>query len=199
MPRVTCRCGERLKLEGESPERIDCPKCGARIRLRRSSRRNHAAAMLPGDGFVRFACPCGRRLKVPVKDRPEAGKCPDCGRVVPVPVPESELAGDSNDGLPNTNNPEARTDELDAVGLATLERWSAQFAAKSPKPIIGGTTSDLMSVVPADQLSYLAGNPSSPPSAVKFEAGMRVCPRCNKPVHLSASSCRECGTPISRS
>ena len=156
--------------------------------------------MPPGDGFIRFACPCGRRLKVPAKDRPEAGKCPDCGRVVP--VPESDRAGDSNVGLPDSTNPEARTDELDAVDVTTIERWSAQFAAKSaksPKPIIGGTTSDLMSVVPGDELKFLANNPSPPASAVKFEAGMRVCPRCNKPVHLSASSCRECGTPITRS
>ena len=41
--------------------------------------------------------------------------------------------------------------------------------------------------------------PVSPPaSAVKFEAGLRVCPRCKKPVHLGAATCRECGTPVPR-
>lgn len=195
MPRVTCRCGERLKLDSREPERVDCPKCGARIRLRRSSKRNNPEVMLAGDGFIRFSCPCGRRLKVTAKDRPEAGKCPDCGRVVP--VPESARSGDSN-AASGPPNPEARTDELDAVDVAMLKTWSARFADKPPKPATGSTTSDLMSIVPGDELKYLANPPSPPPSAVKFEAGLRVCPRCNKPVHLSASHCRECGTPIPR-
>lgn len=84
MPRVTCRCGEKLNAQPGGPDRIDCPKCGAKIRLRRST------TPLPGgeagDGFLRFLCPCGRRLKVSAIDRPVAGKCPDCGRVVPVPT-----------------------------------------------------------------------------------------------------------------
>ena len=80
MPRVTCRCGERLKVQPDGPERIECPRCGAKIRLRHTSPRRPAGT---GDGFLRFLCPCGRRLKVPAADRPVAGRCPDCGRIVP--------------------------------------------------------------------------------------------------------------------
>ena len=39
---------------------------------------------------------------------------------------------------------------------------------------------------------------AAPPSMVKFEAGLRVCPRCGKPVHMSATTCRECGSPVPR-
>ena len=84
MPRVTCRCGEKLKVDPDGPERIECPKCGAKIRLRRLPPPPPMGEA--GDGFLRFLCPCGRRLKVPAADRPVAGKCPDCGRVVPVPT-----------------------------------------------------------------------------------------------------------------
>ena len=134
---------------------------------------------------------------MPATERPEAGKCPDCGRVVP--VPESAKAGDLDPTLTGPVNPEARTDELDAIDLSLLERWSNRFTAKPVIQSTGSTTSDLAPVVPGEQLKYLAENAMPPPSAVKFEAGLRVCPRCNKPVHLSAHACRECGTPITRS
>jgi hypothetical protein len=39
---------------------------------------------------------------------------------------------------------------------------------------------------------------TSPPSVAKFETGLRICPRCKKPVHLNAANCRECGTPVPR-
>ena len=56
MLRVTCRCGEKLKVPPENPERMDCPKCGARIRLRRATAEEKDDA---GDGYLRFLCPCG--------------------------------------------------------------------------------------------------------------------------------------------
>jgi ribosomal protein L40E len=34
------------------------------------------------------------------------------------------------------------------------------------------------------------------PAAVKAEAGLRVCPRCGRPLHLSAVTCRDCGAPV---
>jgi hypothetical protein len=35
-------------------------------------------------------------------------------------------------------------------------------------------------------------------SVVKFETGLRVCPRCQKPLHLGSDHCRECGTVVPR-
>ena len=200
MPRVTCRCGEKLNVQPGGPERIDCPKCGAKIRLRRSSAPPPGGET--GDGFLRFLCPCGRRLKVSATDRPVAGKCPDCGRVVPVPTsaPASMTAVSAKQAAQADN--EARTEELDATDLAQLEEWNSRHAGNvdhSQAPV--STSTGLHSIVPGSdadtEIGFVA--PMSPPaSAVKFEAGLRICPRCKKPVHLGAATCRECGTPVPR-
>src|SRR5271166_1962663 len=110
MPRVTCRCGEKLKIPPGAPERIECSRCGAKIRLRRTARPEEIDAA--GDGYLRFHCPCGRRLKVASEGRPNAGKCPDCGRVVPVPETAWFAANPGSNAVPS--DPEAQTEELNA-------------------------------------------------------------------------------------
>jgi hypothetical protein len=202
MPRVTCRCGEKLNVGPDSPERIECAKCGAKIRLRRQAPPPPVGEA--GDGFLRFLCPCGRRLKVPAADRPVAGKCPDCGRVVPVPTAaHGNPAADLSKQVSQSDS-EARTEEMDDNDRAQLEEWSLRYAA-NPNPrrpaAPASTTTGLHAVAAsADPDAELAFVPpmSAPPSAVKFEAGLRVCPRCKKPVHLGAAICRECGTPVPR-
>jgi ribosomal protein L40E len=66
------------------------------------------------------------------------------------------------------SHPEARTDELDTADVAMLEKWSRGHLARAAAP------------------------------SMKAEAGLRVCPRCGRPVHLGAVSCRECGTHVPR-
>ncbi len=189
MPRVTCRCGEKLKIPPESPEHMDCTRCGTRIRLRRPKLKT---TDLGGDGFIRFLCPCGRRLKVPVESQPKAGKCPDCGRVVPVPTSASGT-------LKPTANRDAdtRTEDLDVDDLAELEKWSARHLARAIQ-----AEADPAATGPAanDDDEVLNVPPSMMPQAsvVKFETGLRTCPRCKKPLHLSADNCRECGMPVPR-
>jgi len=135
MARVKCRCGEAIEVDRDGgPERVVCPRCQARIRVRRPE-----AAGAGGDGLIRFHCPCGRRLKVRAADRPEAGRCPDCGRVVPVPqgaalasagsskAPRSPGAGVSNASF--TGDP--GTEELDADDVARLQRWAARHGVVS--------------------------------------------------------------------
>jgi len=200
MPRVTCRCGEKLNIPPDAPERIDCPKCGARIRLRRSTPPQGKDET--GDGFLRFLCPCGRRLKVPAVDRPMAGKCPDCGRVVPVPTSEQAVSNATPAKKTGLSDPEARTEELDANDLAQLEKWAARHLANLSQPEgTLPTTTGFLAVAssrdPAADIGLLTPR-VPPPSVVKFEAGLRVCPRCKKPVHLGAANCRECGTPVPR-
>lgn len=159
MPRVNCRCGQALMIPVDGPERVVCPQCGAKIRVRR------AAKVGDIDGFIRFACPCGRRLKVRATESAQAGKCPDCGRVVPVPS-SSESLGPAD--------AEATTDELTPEDLARLDEWSkARLAGVATAP-------------PA--------NPSG--ATTRVEAGLRVCPSCGRPVHLSATTCRQCGTAV---
>ena len=124
MPRVICRCGEKLKLPTECLEHINCPRCSARIRLRSGPPKENAA---DGDGFIRFLCPCGRRLKVPAEDAPKAGRCPDCGRVVPVPT----STFDNLNLTSGKNDAETRTQDLDASDLAELKKWSDRYRADS--------------------------------------------------------------------
>ncbi len=194
MAQVTCRCGEEIDVQARGPDRIDCPRCGARIRLRR---RNASAGSLIGvseteDGFIRFHCPCGRRLKVLASSRPEAGKCPDCGRVVP--VPSSAWSGTVSMGRP-LDDAESRTDEMDEADLDRLAEWGARHGGR-PAYDPDATPAAIPAVTgfPPGQ----GGDSMSRPSKVKFEAGLRVCPRCGKPVHLSATTCRECGSPVPR-
>ena len=194
MPRVTCRCGEKLKVPPESPEHMDCTRCGTRIRLRRPKVRTTDTA---GDGFIRFLCPCGRRLKVPVESQPKAGKCPDCGRVVPVPT----SASGTLKSTANRNDADARTEDLDADDLAELEKWSARHLASAihaqADPARTGPAS-IASAANDDEEVNVAPSMMPQASMVKFETGLRTCPRCKKPLHLSADNCRECGMPVPR-
>jgi hypothetical protein len=102
---------------------------------------------------------------------------------------------------PEGNDPESRTEDLDAAELAMLENWSARHLANS-----GGLTGSLSTtgVIPVNSLAESDSNIGLPasafiqPSVVKFETGLRLCPRCKKPLHLSADNCRECGMPVPR-
>lgn len=170
MPRATCRCGERLVFSRESSERIVCPRCGARVRAR-----------LPGsqggdDGYVRFECPCGRRLKVASDRLPSHGKCPDCGRVLPVPA--ESLVGRAPRG------PETETAELDVAERAVLERWSREHTSAP--------------VLDTHRTPPVLSGPATAPSNARAEVGLRVCPKCKRPVHLGADVCRACGTSVPR-
>jgi hypothetical protein len=95
---------------------------------------------------------------------------------------------------------EARTEELDNDDLARLETWGAQYQphvniAQSP----ASTATDLnIALSETDHTIGFTAPTSSPASEVKFEAGLRICPRCKKPVHLGAANCRECGTSVPR-
>lgn len=159
MPRATCRCGHQMSIPSDGPERIVCPKCSAKIRVNREKLQKDS-----DDEFIRFACPCGRRLKVKGTGSPQAGKCPDCGRIVPIPSSTSSAV------LP-TSHPEAPTEELGPGDVAMLDEWSK----RRQNPVAA------------------AAKTASPG---KVEAGLRVCPRCGKPVHLGAIACRECGTHV---
>jgi ribosomal protein L32 len=201
MARVTCRCGETLQVKTGDPDRLICPRCGAKIRVHRASSARQASGD-PDDGYIRFNCPCGRRLKVQASGRPDAGKCPDCGRIVPVPDsdwdkddPASREAGDpirSGRGRPN-----ARTEDLDAADLEYLEKWASRHLAASnpaerPEEPSTGSHHSLQATLVEEPVRGI------PSSVVKMEAGLRVCPRCGKPLHMSATVCRDCGEPAPR-
>ena len=191
MPRVTCRCGEKLKVPTESVQTLQCGRCGAKIRLRKAP----DGSPLDGDGYIRFLCPCGRRLKVPAEDRPKAGRCPDCGRIVPVPT--SKAVGVS----PNLakNDSETRTQDLDTNDLAELKKWADRYVADSDQAEGDAASPEFGSAAGprTDDFGLPSGNMPRA-SVVKFETGLRICPHCQKPLHLGADHCRACGTLVPR-
>ncbi len=179
MPRATCRCGQALDVAANGSERIVCPKCGAKIRVRLKSGSGSNIGPGPGDsgdGYIRFSCPCGRRLKVSALDRPSHGKCPDCGLVVPVPTTSRDP------GLP-----ESRTEELGIADRAVLDRWTRDHLARQ------GGSADSPTATPVAPMPAVA-----PPRSDRAEVGLRVCPKCGRPIHLGAEACRVCGTSVPR-
>lgn len=175
MPRATCRCGQILSIPTSGPDRVVCPKCSSRIRVRRDSPK-----VGPGDGFIRFNCPCGRRLKVRDTGSNEvgqAGKCPDCGRVVPVPSSSSS----SGTLRARADDPETPTEDMGPEELAMIDRWARSHLGNPAATALG----------PAQV--FVPPAPPPPEPTMPAEAGLRVCPRCGRPLHLSAVTCRECG------
>jgi hypothetical protein len=110
-------------------------------------------------------------LKVSAEQPPSHGKCPDCGRIVPVPA----------QGMTGAASPESRTADLSPADLDALERWSRSHLAREAtpeQPLPGGR------------------RPVPSTSIERSEVGLRVCPKCGKPVHLGANACRSCGAPV---
>lgn len=182
MAKATCRCGHGLTLPEDGSDRVVCPRCGARVRVRRPP--GSGSGSVVGDGYLRFLCPCGRRLKVRSDAPPSHGKCPDCGRVVPVPSSPSVVRPGAGVGV----GVERETSELSPEQRAALEQWSSRFGGAAP------------SLSPS---SYSEDTPISvaPPHAAsdaRAEAGLRVCPNCRRPIHLGADVCVSCGTPVPR-
>ena len=179
MPRALCRCGQELTIPPDSlGERIVCANCGARVRVRKKE--PDPTGALGDDGYIRFACPCGRRLKVPAAMPPSHGKCPDCGAIVPVPSPGA--AG----MIPG--HPETETADLSPADLQALEAWTRSHLDRASSK----------AKAPSGSLNLAGPIPPSAELEPRVEAGLRVCPRCKRPVHLGAETCRECGTPVPR-
>lgn len=169
MGQAICRCGQPLDVPPGEVTHLTCPTCSAKVRIVRKSANANGTDNRPGssgDGFVRFFCPCGRKLRVSLLDRPTHGKCPGCGQVVPVPADAASYV-----------SPESPTAEMPAADQARLEAWTrTHLAANPPAPVGAG-----------------AGG-TAPPRRV--EAGLRVCPQCGKPIHMGSETCRGCGTIV---
>ena len=169
MGQAICRCGQPLDVPPGAVTHLTCPSCSAKVRIVRKGAAEGKSGQRPGssgDGFVRFLCPCGRKLRVSLLDRPTHGKCPGCGKVVPVPADAASYV-----------SPESPTAEMPAADQARLAAWT--------KTHVGPERA-----APADA----GAGGAAPPR--RLEAGLRVCPRCGKPIHMGSETCRGCGTTV---
>ena len=91
---------------------------------------------------------------------------------------------------------EARTADMDAVDLDRLERWASRFPAGLPQEERPPGEFDPPRTRVSVWLPPTERAPADPPPVLKMEAGLRVCPRCGKPLHISATVCRACGEPV---
>jgi membrane associated rhomboid family serine protease len=92
--RATCSCGNSLSVSGQYAGMVvRCTHCGQRVEIPRVSTPDVSAlkrgrgVSLTDDGRIRFACACGRTLKVPARFAGRHGTCPQCGSRLQVPSP----------------------------------------------------------------------------------------------------------------
>jgi hypothetical protein len=109
-----------------------------------------------------------------------------------VPVPGSDAGARAGGRV----NPESRTEELDAQDVARLQEWTERHTGRSPEAANGPDATP--TGIPHIRVGPPPFGEAPGPSVVSFEAGLRVCPRCGKPVHISATTCRECGASVPR-
>jgi len=88
---LTCVCGKSLRLSRQyAGQTVCCPACGAELTVGRDRpSASQGDVVTPDDGFIRFVCTCGRRMKVPSRYAGRSGKCPRCG--VRVTIPRASL------------------------------------------------------------------------------------------------------------
>ena len=88
----------------------------------------------------------------------------------------------------STTNAETPTQELSLEDTSMIESWvQSHFARSSDK------SSGIIRGGPAPKST---AEMSLKPTPGRTEVGFRVCPKCGKPLHLSAEVCRACGTSV---
>jgi hypothetical protein len=112
-----------------------------------------------------------------------------------VPVPSSSSSSSVvKMNLKPESGSETSTGELSPEEMAVINRWAERHLPASPPSSSQGAGAG---GEPAASVAVAATVPV-PVSAVRREAGLRICPRCGRPLHLSAVACRECGAPAPR-
>lgn len=94
--RVRCSCRKEIEVSRQYAGKIvQCPRCRERVQVPREGAQrplgtpgSASPTAAPKKGprlYIRFACPCGRKMKVPTRYAGRSGKCPQCGATVRVP------------------------------------------------------------------------------------------------------------------
>ena len=88
---ATCSCGHEIRASRQYGGKIvRCPACRGVVMMPESiasANQPNLAALAGDDGFIRFACPCGKRVKMPARYAGRRGKCPGCGASIRIPPP----------------------------------------------------------------------------------------------------------------
>ncbi len=89
---ATCSCGRTITVSRQYAGKVvRCPACKGKITVPDNIEPTHPEARLSAladnDGYVRFACSCGKRIKMPGRYAGRLGKCPQCGAKVRIPKP----------------------------------------------------------------------------------------------------------------
>jgi len=94
--RQTCSCGNTLSVLWQyAGKAVRCPRCGKTVKIPGRPSASQAPGLKladaaaaqnhPAGKYIRFACACGRRFKVPAIHAGRSGTCPQCGAKVTVP------------------------------------------------------------------------------------------------------------------
>lgn len=92
----TCACGERIAVSRQYAGKVvQCPRCGSPVQIPPAAPPSSAvrprpgtptgAALMPQRQTIRFACSCGKKIKVPARHAGRFGKCPRCGARLRIP------------------------------------------------------------------------------------------------------------------
>ncbi len=199
MLRVTCRCGEKLSILARAPSGWTVPSAEPRSGCAgRLPRKRMKGAMASCASSARAAA--GSRCRSRDALWPGVARIADASSRFPRPRRARSTRAQGKNSRKMT--PKARTEELDTDDLTLLRDWAARHAAAASDAEVPSPGSTALHNVDdsaglGGSLEFMRGG-ASPPSTVKFETGLRICPRCKKPVHSSAANCRECGTPVPR-
>jgi hypothetical protein len=87
---------------------------------------------------------------------------------------------------------------MTAVDLRDLEQWAQRQQARLDEKKTSAreaitTSHQVLATIEATEPDLQHGS-----HLLKIEAGLRVCPGCGKPLHMSATVCRSCGEPVSK-
>jgi membrane associated rhomboid family serine protease/DNA-directed RNA polymerase subunit RPC12/RpoP len=103
---VACSCGRKIRAPRRyAGKTVLCPRCRERILIPQThvgevQSQKRPPAVVPmskasANGAIRFACQCGRKIRVSARYAGRFGKCPQCGARVKVPQTPRSAAGES--------------------------------------------------------------------------------------------------------
>jgi hypothetical protein len=117
-------------------------------------------------------------------------------------VPRDSLIG------PDPRHPETPTEDLIPTDRERLEAWVRSHRERERERERAQAGVDPEALTEAETAALFVNHPEtfSPgtlstaegPIVPLTEIGLRLCPRCGKPLHLAATTCRHCGEAVPR-